>query len=93
MAGKKVQSSKLKVQSSEIVIQFVGKRREIDKKTGREKLVLREAPTVRVNGNKTFNLPPDEEQKKGFTHEEAKLLLKLYRQDFKIKSPKGKKVK
>lgn len=74
-----------------LTIQFVGKRREIDKKTGKEKLVLREAPTVRVNGQKVFELPSDDDQKKGFTHRDAKLLVQLYPKDFKIKSPKGKK--
>lgn len=80
------------VQSADqtLIIQFVGRRREVDKKSGKEKLVLREAPTVRVNGNKTFNLPSDTEQKKGFAHPDAALLLKLYKNDFKKKRPKGK---
>ena len=75
-----------------LTIQFVGRRREIDKRTGKEKLIVREAPTKRVNGQRVFDLPSDEDQKKGFSHPDAELLLRLYPKDFKIKSPKGKKV-
>lgn len=87
----KVQSSKSQVPGSELVICFVGRRREIDKKTGKEKLVIREAPERRVNGQKVFDLPPSDEQKKGFTHPDAALLLRLYKNDFKKKRSKGNK--
>jgi hypothetical protein len=76
-----------------LVILFVGRRREIDKTTGETKLVIREAPTRRVNGAHVFDLPSDTDQKKGFTHPDAEKLLRLYPKDFKIKTPKGKKVK
>jgi len=75
-----------------LIIQFVGKRREIDKKTGKEKLVIREAPTRRVNGQSVFDLPADADQKKGFSHPDAELLLAFYPKDFKKKFPKGRKV-
>lgn len=80
-------------QEKPLKIQFVGKRREIDKRTGKEKLVLREAPERRVNGQKVFDLPPDAEQKKGFTHPDAERLVQLYPNDFKKKLSKGRKVK
>lgn len=74
-----------------LVIQFVGKRRELDKRTGKQKLVIREAPTQLINGQRIFDLPSDEIQKKGFSHPDAERLLQLYPKDFKVKNPKGKK--
>lgn len=90
MAKGKRQKAKVENPKPELVICFVGKRREIDKRTGKEKLVLREAPARRVNGQRIFDLPSDSDQKKGFTHPDAELLLRLYPQDFKKKTPKGK---
>lgn len=92
MPRKKVQSSKSSVQSSELVIQFVGRRHETDKITGETKLVIREAPTRRKNGSRIFDLPSDTVQKKGFTHPDAEKLIQLYPKDFKIKTLKGRKV-
>lgn len=74
-----------------LIIQFVGKRRTIDKKTGKIKLVATEAPTFRKNGQKVFKLPSHENQIKGFTHPDAGKLLSLYRREFKKKVSKGKK--
>lgn len=78
------------MKTKEIVIQFVGKHKITDAKTGREKLVPAIAPTNRTNGNLSIALPSDERQKKGFTHSHADFLLKNYGQEFKIKVSKGK---
>lgn len=74
----------------EIIIQFVGKRKAVDPKTGKEKIVAAEAPVRRVNGSIIFILPSDEIQKKGFTHKNADFLLKHYPREFKLKKAKGK---
>ena len=76
--------------TKEIVIQYVGKRKIIDAKTGKKKLVPAEAPVRRVNGSMVFILPSDEIQKSGFSHRNADFLLKHYPRDFKVKTSKGK---
>lgn len=79
-----------KVADPNFIIQFVGKRRVIDKKTGKIKLVPAEAARLRINGQKTFKLPAAAEQVKGFSHPDAAELLSLYPKDFKKKVKKGK---
>lgn len=91
---KQTKSKKQKVKNvksdSDLIIQFVGKRRSFDKKTGKRILVPAEAPTMRKNGQRVFLLPPDEEQRAGFTHPDAAALLTLYPKEFKKKVTKGK---
>ncbi|HEX8289826.1 MAG TPA: hypothetical protein VF556_17725 [Pyrinomonadaceae bacterium] len=72
------------------VIRFVGKRKRIDPKTGRERLVLAVATRQRLNGNRVIELPSDAVQKRGFTHMDAEFLLKTYPKEFKKKVTKGK---
>lgn len=88
---KKIPKTKVQKPKPELVIQFVGKRRTIDKKTGKIKLVLGEAPAQRRNGQRVFDLPSHDDQVKGFTHEAASELLALYPGEFKKKVTKGKK--
>ena len=78
------------MRTKEIVIQFVGKHKIFDAKSGKEKSVPAIAPTVRVNGNLVIELPPDDVQKKGFTSERADFLLKHYPREFKVNRKKGK---
>lgn len=78
------------MKTKEIVIRFVGKRKIYDGRTGRERLVAADPPTVRTNGNRIIELPSGDEQKKGFTHPDAEFLLKNYRAEFKRKTRKGK---
>lgn len=78
------------MKTKEIVIQFVGKDKIFDAKSGREKSVPAIAPTSRTNGNLSIALPSDERQKKGFTHPHADFLLKHYGSEFKVKISKGK---
>ena len=75
---------------SSLVIKYVGLRQRIDPKTGKSRLVLANAPTVRINGNRTIDLPSDAVQKRGFTHKDAEFLLKAYPKEFKRKVSKGK---
>lgn len=72
---------KKKDEPTELVIQFVGRN---------ESGELAEAPTRRVNGKKTIDLPSDEVQKKGFSHDDAQFLLNNYPKEFKVKTAKGK---
>jgi hypothetical protein len=75
----------------EIVIQFVGKRKVLNKETGIEETVYREAPTLRRNGARVIELPSSTEQRKGFTHPDAEFLLTAYPKVFKRKRSKGEK--
>ena len=66
------------------MICFVGKIPGYDKK-GKPCPVKREASRQIRNGNLIIDLPPSDEQKHGFTHEQANLLLSLYPSDYKLK--------
>src|SRR6185369_4025319 len=73
------------------VIQFVGKREQLNKETGKAETVYREAPTRRRNGSRVIDLLSSTEQRKGFTHPDAEFLLTVYSRDYKLKVKKGEK--
>lgn len=89
MSRKKVKNQKPDARLP--IIQFVGKRRVINKKTGKIGLVQRDAPQLIINGAKTIKLPSSDVQRAGFTHEDAAFLLSAYPKDFKRKTVKGAK--
>jgi hypothetical protein len=75
------------------MIQFVGKRRRINKKTGKPVLVDREAPKFIIDGTTKINLPPVEQQKKGMVFDAAAVskAKELFPDNFKTPVKKGKK--
>jgi hypothetical protein len=75
----------------ENIIQFIGKKEQLNKETGEIETVYREASTARRNGGRLIELPPATEQRKGFTHPDAEFLLTAYPREFKRKKSKGEK--
>lgn len=70
-------------------IVFVGKRRRLNKETGKYKLFPREAPPFIQDGADKIKLPEPEAQKDGFYHEDAARIIALFPDDYKIFKPKG----
>lgn len=72
-------------------IQFVGRRRVTNKKTGKIEWVLAE-PSERINDGETIiKLPPAVEQRNGFYCEFAAQIIALFPDDYKIPTVKGVK--
>ncbi len=74
-------------------VQYVGKKRLKDKQTGEvtETIMMPadEVPTLRINGDRRFELPSGEEQLAGFYHPDAAFLRKAYPDQFKRPVKKG----
>ena len=74
-----------KSENSGPVICFAGKKLIFDK-NGKRRRVRRTAPSLIINGNLKIELPSSADQKRGFTHKHADLLLSVYPQDYKLKN-------
>jgi len=72
-------------------IQFVGRREQMNKVTGKTELVPAEASRKISDGETIIKLPPDEEQKAGFYSKHAARLFALYPDDYKKPVAKGEK--
>lgn len=69
---------------------FVGKREKLNKETGKFEPVARQAPQYIVDGAEKMNLPPPEEQAKGFYLEPdlAERVKSLFPDDYKTPAKK-----
>lgn len=72
-------------------IQFVGRREQLNKKTGKTEMVPATAPRRINDGETSIKLPPDEEQKEGFYSKHAPRLFALHPDDYKKPVAKGEK--
>lgn len=88
---KKVKRSKPEKQLA--AIQFVGKRKRINKKTGKPVLVARAAPKFIIDGNTKINLPSADALAKGVLvdAEAVQKARELFPDDFKTPVKKGAK--
>jgi hypothetical protein len=67
-------------------VQYVRRRRQLNKETGKMKVTpvaAEDVPTFRKDGEMEFKLPSGEEQLKGFYHPEAARLMRAWPKDFK----------
>jgi hypothetical protein len=84
-------SSKAQTAAHAPNIQFVGRREQLNKVTGKTELVPAIASRSINDGETIIKLPSDEKQKEGFYSKHAARLFALYPDDYKKPVAKGEK--